>query len=88
VPSKKKWKNISDYHKTRTNLTTNSSFRILSAAMKKFLAIIIFGTILQNISYGYIIHNNTVAEIPLEDYYFQTRIGNPLATVKEKTRAL
>lgn len=56
--------------------------------MKKFLAIIIFGTILQNISYGYIIHNNTVAEIPLEDYYFQTRIGNPLATVKEKTRAL
>lgn len=37
---------------------------------------------------GYIIHNKTVAEIPLEDYYFQTRVGSPLATVKEKNRAL
>lgn len=56
--------------------------------MKKFLAIIIVGTIIQSTSYGYIIHNKTVAEIPLADYYLQTWIGNPLATVREKTRAL
>jgi len=56
--------------------------------MKKFVAIIIFGAIIHSTSYGYIIHNKTVAEIPLEDYYLQTRIGNPLATVKEKNRAL
>lgn len=56
--------------------------------MKKLLLLLAIISTYGQITYGYIIHNKTVAEIPLADYYFQTRIGNPLATVREKNRAL
>gem|GEM_PF-2035067 len=57
--------------------------------MKKILGLLCtFSFVLCSQVSAYTIHNKTVAEIPLEDYYFQTWIGNPLATVREKTRAL
>jgi len=56
--------------------------------MRKIYFLPILVILARSNSYGYIMHNKTVAEIPLEDYYLQTRVGNPLATVKEKNRLL
>jgi hypothetical protein len=39
-------------------------------------------------AYAYTLHNRTVAEIPLENYYLKVWIGSPLATVRQKNREL
>jgi hypothetical protein len=56
--------------------------------MKKIFFLALLISILWQTTYGYIIHNRTVAEIPLENYYLKARIGSPLATVRQKNREL
>lgn len=56
--------------------------------MKKLFFLALLISLFGQTTNGYIIHNKTVAEIPLEDYYLQARVGNPLSTVREKNRAL
>ena len=56
--------------------------------MKKILTWLVLIIGLSGYSLWYIIHNKTVAEIPLKDYTLEVRVGNPLATVREKARSL
>lgn len=57
--------------------------------MKKFITILI-ACILQlgAYSFSYTLHNRTVAEISLENYYLKTRVGNPVSSVRQKTREM
>jgi len=57
--------------------------------MKKIIATIIISSLqLSAFSFWYTLHNKTVAEISLENYYLKVRIGNPTATVRQKNREL
>ena len=37
---------------------------------------------------AYTLHHGTVAEIPLENYYLKTRVGDPVSSVRQKTREI
>ena len=56
--------------------------------MKSLLSLFLIIIAFQGISFAYTIHNKTVVEIPLADYYLETRVGSPVDAVRDETRSL
>ena len=56
--------------------------------MKSLLSLFAIILGLQATSFAYTIHNKTVVEIPLADYTFETRVGDPIDNVRTETRGL